>query len=48
MSPNLAKIKTAKINTAKLVQFYKSAKNGTRENKYIYSIRKALGANKSC
>ena len=38
LSPDLAKIKTVKINTAKLVQFYKSAKNGTRENKYIYSM----------
>ena len=37
MSADLAKSKTAKINTAKLIQFYKSVKNGTRENKYIYS-----------
>ena len=36
MSADLAKSKTAKINTAKLIQFYKSAKNSTRENKYIY------------
>ena len=35
MSADLAKSKTAK-----LIQFYKSAKNSTRENKYIYSIWK--------
>jgi hypothetical protein len=35
----MVKIKTAKISAAKLVHFNKTAKMGTREIKYIYSIQ---------